>query len=367
MTSADQRHSACSGRPWCWRSAWRSPTTPRSPTSATLDRLLRHAAVGRVELGDRRPLGRGAGAEEVQAAADVHEVVGGVVDGVAEQPGGVDGVVADGDRSAPVRGRRSSTRAGLGAAGVRALAASRSSAASIGSGSGVGRRAGVVDVEVVDGERRVEQAAHVWRRRRRCGSAYSRGRPDLRRRTGLEHARRLPSMVWRHIPARARSVPSVSERSYWAPSKRHGLAGLGGHRRHDHRAGSWPLGWRSCGRSSSGDGLAMASGVGTTRSVRRPSASASERTSRSGSPARLGDARGVVVLDLDPAGADLHPHREAVDLDRRRRAGSPASARACVPRTPSEPVSAVSTCRDLGAERQVGQRATPCGRAGPSS
>ena len=36
-----------------------------------LDRLLGHAAVGHVELRDRALLGRRAGAEEVEAAADV--------------------------------------------------------------------------------------------------------------------------------------------------------------------------------------------------------------------------------------------------------------------------------------------------------
>ena len=29
MTSTDHRHSACQGRPWKRRSAWRSPRTPR--------------------------------------------------------------------------------------------------------------------------------------------------------------------------------------------------------------------------------------------------------------------------------------------------------------------------------------------------
>ena len=75
-----------------------------------------------------------------------------------------------------------------------------------------------------------------------------------------------------------------------------------------------------------------------------------------------GHPGGVVVFDLDPPGADLDPHGQPVDLDRRR------SARACGqrsrrwPRTPSEPVSAVSTAGHLAGQRGIGQGADRVGR-----
>ena len=153
-----------------------------------LDRLLRHAAVRHVELRDDALLGGRARSEQVDAAADVAQVVGGVVDGVAE-------------RSTPRRRRSPATRAvrphrwSSGPSRAPALscsrctlAANRASAASIGSGAGsvaAGRRG---SVEVVDGERRVEQPAHVGDDVGAVAEVL-RGRPDPRRGSGGEHVR----------------------------------------------------------------------------------------------------------------------------------------------------------------------------------
>jgi hypothetical protein len=65
---------------------------------------LGHAPVARAELGDDALLGRRARAEEVDAAADVAQVVGGVVDGVAQDPPGVDLVPVRDSGPAPLGG-----------------------------------------------------------------------------------------------------------------------------------------------------------------------------------------------------------------------------------------------------------------------
>ena len=65
-------------------------------------RPLRYATVRRAHLHDRAPLGRCAGTEGVQPAADVAQVMRGVVHGVADDPGRVGGLVTGGDRPVPV-------------------------------------------------------------------------------------------------------------------------------------------------------------------------------------------------------------------------------------------------------------------------
>ncbi len=61
-------------------------------------------------------------------------------------------------------------------------------------------------------------------------------------------------------------------------------------------------------------GTSFEHGVADEVEAPPPSASAWTRTSRERDPGPFGDAGGVVVLDLDPTGADLHPHRDPVDL-----------------------------------------------------
>ena len=93
----------------------------------------------------------------------------------------------------------------------------------------------------------------------------------------------------------ARSVPSVSDRSYCAPSNRHAsqvstgtgtvtscraVAGTGSRMLRPGRRGRGRTGWGCSWASRSG------TGSGTIRSERRPASSASEITSRSGSPTR---------------------------------------------------------------------------------